>query len=428
MPRAVELVERLDEWRGWAQELSAGQLCFKLVFDTGVAAQWQKQAETSNRMIRVFEDLHRLFEHMQDFETVAVAADAASYMKVFPKPPALEVSEPLGDAGGVQLLTVHASKGLEFETVYLMGCTQRSWSGGRSMGRTVPEALRMASDLPADHEFRRLMYVAVTRAKRELIVSAPVATAAGAKQTTSPFVLEMLGEEAVRTTPVGGQSAEKADDMMSKLQRFYPLKAHMDDGRLPFEDADGWLSLSVTALGGYEFCPFEFYIQSVLKISQPMGPALGFGSVLHRVFEIYYKTRLAGGEATLEELQLALDEGWSNKGYNDRASAEADLRVAQRTVVAFYEREQRERRVIIGSEVPIRFEVPEAKLRLRGKIDALFEIADGYEVRDFKTGRTKTDAEKLSAAAKTNFQLRTYAMALEQLRGQAPSHTSAVGN
>ncbi|GAC1372183.1 MAG: hypothetical protein NVSMB39_6440 [Candidatus Saccharimonadales bacterium] len=420
MLHARELAANLDEWRRWSKDLSVSQLCFKLVFDTGKAAQWQKQAETSNRMIRVFEDLHRLFEQMQDFETVAIAADAASYMAVFPRPPVLEVSEPLGDAGGVQLLTVHASKGLEFETVYLIGCTQRSWSAGRSMGMSVPDELKNSSELPADHEFRRLMYVAVTRAKRELIVSAPIATAAGAKQMISPFITEMLGEEAVKRGPAALLSDDSKLDMMSKLQRFYPLKQQLDDGRLPFEDADGWLSMSVTSLGGYEFCPFEFYIQNVLRISQPMGPALGFGSVLHHVFEIYYKTKLAGDRAELRELQLALDESWSNKGYKTRSDAEADLAVARRTLAAFYEREEREQRPIIGSEVPIRFEVPEAKLRLRGKIDALFEYEGGYELRDFKTGRTKTDAEKLSKAAKTNFQLRTYALALEQLRGQAP--------
>ncbi len=53
-------------------------------------------------------------------------------------------------------------------------------------------------------------------------------------------------------------------------------------------------------------------------------------------------------------------------------------------------------------------------------MDATFELSDGFEVRDFKTGSLH-DAEKLAEKAKKSFQLRTYALALEQLTGTAPS-------
>jgi len=74
LERTEGLGARLDLWRGWAKELTVSQLAFKLVFETGLAEKWQQQADESPRMIRVFEDLHRLLEQMQDFEAVAVAA------------------------------------------------------------------------------------------------------------------------------------------------------------------------------------------------------------------------------------------------------------------------------------------------------------------------------------------------------------------
>jgi len=420
--RSVALALKLDDWRRWANEVPVSQLAFRLVFETGLAERWQKQAENSPRMVRVFEDLHRLLEQMQDFETVAVSPSLSSYMEAFPKPPALEVSEPLGDAGGVQLLTVHAAKGLEFATVYLVGVTQRSWSSGRSMGRSVPDVLKAISDMPADHEFRRLMYVAITRAKNHLMVSAPVATAGGSKQLLSPFVTEIFGEQAVLTAVNSLAAGEViSTDLLKKLQRFYPISSQLGAGRLPFETEDGWLELSVTALGGYDFCPFEFYIQHVLRIVSPMGPQLVFGSVLHRAFEIFYKAKMAGRELDPIELHRALDEAWSNRGYPDLVSAESDAALAHRTLDRFLERESTMDRRIVGSEVPIRFELPEARLRLRGKIDVMFETNEGVEIRDFKTGRTKTNPEKLAKLAKDNFQLRTYALAHEQLQGAAPN-------
>ncbi|MDB5178933.1 MAG: hypothetical protein JWN01_876 [Patescibacteria group bacterium] len=414
------LVARLDAWREWARDLPVSQLAFRLVFETGRADAWREQAEESPRMVRVFEDLQRWFDQMQDFETMAVNPALAEYSKAFPMPPALEVTEAVGDAEGVQLLTVHASKGLEFEAVYVIGCTQRSWSGGRGLGRQVPEALRGGLELAPEHEFRRLMYVAATRARSSLVVSAPTRTAGGVKQAVSPFVAELFGAEADGHEAVG-MVADRIERVMSKLQRFYPMEGALADAKLPFETSDGWLELGVTSLSSYEYCPFEFYMTNVLQIKQPLGPQLAFGNALHKVFESYYRARLADSVRPAGELHTLLDELWSDRGYARRELAEADRALAHATLEVFLQREPGAPRRILGTEVPVRFEVPEAKLRLRGKIDAFFEVAGGVELRDFKTGRTKTDPEKLAKEAKVNLQLRTYALAYEALNGKAPA-------
>lgn len=61
---------------------------------------------------------------------------------------------------GIELLTMHASKGLEYDSVYLPGCTE----GKIPSGKAVTEA-----DL---EEERRMFYVAMTRAKNNLYISA----------------------------------------------------------------------------------------------------------------------------------------------------------------------------------------------------------------------------------------------------------------
>jgi DNA helicase-2/ATP-dependent DNA helicase PcrA len=420
MELSEQLVSELDQWRTWAKELPVSQLAFRLIFETGKADLWRDQAVKNGRMIRVFEDLQRLLDQMQDFETVMIDPTLTQYLRMFPKPPTLEVAEPVGDSDGVQLLTVHASKGLEFETVFVIGCTQRSWSGARGGGRTVPEALRRRQDLPPEHEWRRLMYVAATRAKRTLMLSAPVQTASGLRQTVSPFVAELVGQEAAEVVPRGAQPGADVEKAMSKLQRFYPMQTMEPSNKLPFETADGWLELGVTSLGSYEFCPFEFYVQQVLGIKQPVGPQLAFGNALHKVLEHYNKGMMSGTERQYEELHSFLDEEWSDRGYESRQAAEQDRQLAHTTLSNYLAR-RGPAAEIIASELPIRFEVPEAKLRLRGKIDAIFMTGEGIDLRDFKTGRTKTDAEKLKKDAKNNFQLRTYALAYEQLKGQPPA-------
>ncbi len=200
-----------------------------------MAEKWQEAAPTTPRMIRVFEDLQRFLQQLQDYESMALDNTLAGYLVVFPKPPTLEVSEPVGDPNGVQLLTVHASKGLEFETVYLVGCSQRSWSaaGRGGGGRTIPDELRTVAELPPEHEFRRLMYVAVTRAKTTLVVSAATQTLGGNRQAISPFITELFGELAVKQPVITARGEGRIEKALTNLQRIFPLSDKYVEDRLP---------------------------------------------------------------------------------------------------------------------------------------------------------------------------------------------------
>ncbi len=417
--QAQELTKKLDIWRAWAAELNVSQLAYRLVFETGLSERLVVAAEGSDRIIRVFEDLHMLLAQMQDYETVALDPTLAGYLATFPKPPQLEAPEALGEAEGVQLLTVHASKGLEFDTVYVVGCTARAWAERSSSGLEPPTELMTAgTELPPEHEQRRLMYVAVTRAKRSVIISAASETAGGQRQALSPLVTELLGE--MPPAARGAGETKSIDRAMQRLQRFYPLKHELPDRRLPFETIEGWIELGVGALDAYRRCPHEFYLQYVLGIVQPFGPQLAFGTAIHGAIQAYYEAKIRDEQIGLAELDVRLDELWSDRGYESRAQAVAAWDKAHETLQRFVQREEREARHVLGSELKITLELPDYKLRLRGRIDAYFETPDGIEIRDFKTG-SKRDAEKVAVDAKENFQLRTYAMAYKEMTGQSPA-------
>jgi DNA helicase-2/ATP-dependent DNA helicase PcrA len=415
---AKEAVAKLDLWREWAKAAPVSLLAYRLVFETGVSDWLRNQAGDHPRIRRVFEDLGQLLAQMQDYETVGRDRTLAGYLKAFPKPPGIEVTEPIGEREGVQLLTVHAAKGLEFDVVYLIGCTQRSWSGGRSQGWEVPPELIQTPDLPPEHEQRRLMYVAATRARQELVLSAATQTSGGAKQTVSPFVAELLGKSPL-TDVLPDKTGSDIDKSLHKLQRFYPLRQPQDT-RLPFETTDGWLELGVSGLGSYDFCPYDFFLEQVLGISQPFGPQLAFGTALHGAIQAYYQAKLRSEDIAVAELDARLDELWSDRGYATRRQAEQAKSAAHEALHNFLTRERDTKRTITASELPIKLEIPEAKLRLKGRIDALFDTPGGVELRDFKTGR-KTNAEALARTAKSSFQLRTYALAYEEMTGQAPA-------
>lgn len=431
-PAATALTAELETWREWAAAENVSKLAYNLVFvaasdEPSLAERLQAVAAATEdkggdvRVMRVFDDLARFYGQVEDYVTATELAGGdqslAGYLSRFPKPPTLEVSETLGDEDGVQLLTVHASKGLEFDTVFVVNSTAKSWSEPPGMGGLeVPAELASGVDLPPAHEQRRLMYVAATRARKELLLSAPVASAGGQRQAVSPLIEELLGQ--APDLAIDRPEIDKADKLMQKLQRFYPLKTELPD-RLPFERADGWIELGVGALERYELNPHDFYLQNVLKISQPFGPQLAFGSAIHGTIQMYYDGRLHGEAVKVEDLLARLGELWSDRGYDSRAQADLARARADDTIRRFVVREATTERFIRSSEQPLTLEIPEAKLRLRGRMDATFGIGTDLEIRDFKTGSLH-DAEKLAEKAKKSFQLRTYALAVQALTGSAP--------
>ena len=418
--QSAEFIRQLDDWRGWAETDSVGKLAYRLVLESEVGTKWQQMAEASPRMQRVFEDLAQLFEQMQDFEAVAGDPKLSAYMSFFPIPPTIEVTEAVGDGEGVQLLTVHKSKGLEFDTVYLIGCTRNAWSPSHRAGLQVPDSLKRANLLPPEHEYRRLMYVAVTRAKTELLISSSTQTRGGNRQQVSGFIHEMFG--GVAFEPVTNvDDAKSVEKTLQKIQQYYPLQDAYREPRLPFETSDGWLELAVGDIVSYERCPYDFYLEKVLGLKTPYGPQMAFGVALHGVFQAYYEAKLRDEEVNRDELYLRLDEQWSDVGYPTKAIADAEHELARKTLAGFIERENKAGRVVKGVELPIRLELVDSKLRLKGRIDAIFQVEGGIELRDYKTGRTKTDPEKLALEAKDSKQLRTYALAFEGMSGCGPA-------
>ena len=118
---------------------------------------------------------------------------------------------------GVRVMTMHAAKGLEFDHVYVLGLMAARMPGPRRRAlEPIPDALikeAVPPDSKAVHagEMRRLLHVAMTRARRRLVLAFPERSERGALQQPSPFAEE--AREAV-----GGEWEERREELFGPAE------------------------------------------------------------------------------------------------------------------------------------------------------------------------------------------------------------------
>jgi DNA helicase-2/ATP-dependent DNA helicase PcrA len=155
------------------------------------------QADTVERL-RNIAKLSELATAYMRREPQATARDFSRYLAAVAES-GLQEEEAVGTpaAPAVQVMTMHAAKGLEFDHVFVLGLAAERMPGPfRPQADGVPDELLKENLPPADAreaheaEVRRLLHVAMTRARKGLVLAWPEAGDAGATPRPSPFYEE----------------------------------------------------------------------------------------------------------------------------------------------------------------------------------------------------------------------------------------------
>lgn len=179
--------------------------------------QWQERAEAQSLVatVEMILDESNLVTHLEqkkeDQDALANAKEfLSSVVEAFENDPSLNLplflqqislqtsADQVDEEDAVTLMTLHGSKGLEFEYVYLCGCEE----GFLPMTRS--------GEAPNIEEERRLMYVGMTRARKLLtLMQATVRKIYGRDEygrRVSPFIAE-IGKEFLEVTDKTGRSS-----------------------------------------------------------------------------------------------------------------------------------------------------------------------------------------------------------------------------
>ncbi|WP_244929452.1 ATP-dependent DNA helicase [Nocardioides sp. W7] len=338
-----------------------------------------------------------------------------------------------GDA--VRLLTAHRSKGLEWRLVVVARVQEGAWPDLRRRD-TLLQADRISRDglLPPLTrgailaEERRLFYVAATRARQRLVVTA-VASADDEGEQPSRFLHE-LGRDPVhrigrpqRPLSMTGLVAELRRTLADpeqpeplraaaarRLSRLAATDVHGRPVAAAADPASWWglraptratqpvrpseqpLTISASTLEGLVTCPAQWFLSREAGGAVVSSASQGFGKVVHAIADRIAKGEIASPVDVDADLMPLVDEVWARLEFRtpwSRARERAAVRDALVRFVGWHERPGA--RTVLATEPRMQAQVslPDGQVvRLNGYADRLELDEDGrVVVIDLKTGK-----------------------------------------
>ncbi|HIQ56678.1 TPA: ATP-dependent helicase [Candidatus Gracilibacteria bacterium] len=184
---------------------------------------------------------------------------------------------------GVNFITAHSSKGLEFEYVFIKGVNKKVWDSQQRKNYHLPTTLIQGNAGDFLEEKRRLFFVALTRAKKFVEVSYSKFDANGKELDTSTFISEM------QTGDISEESIQYSEDEVNSLLEIEFLgniEKKIEDIESSFlEPLLENYALSPTHLNKYLQCGKSFYFESLLQIPSSMSSSASFGNAIHKALE-----------------------------------------------------------------------------------------------------------------------------------------------
>lgn len=200
----------------------------------------------------------------------------------------------------INLMTAHKSKGLEFNTVYVIGAIDSSW-GERVRTRTsmigYPENLPLSPIGGNLDERLRLFFVAMTRAKSQLTISYSLSDHVGKSSLRASF---LSGDVWQPTLPETVHTIETLTHA-SELRWYEPLVT-LEQGTMKelLRPMLEHYKLSATHLCAFldvtHGGPQGFLLQNLLKFPQAISPSAGYGSAIHKTLQRAHSHLAATGK------------------------------------------------------------------------------------------------------------------------------------
>ena len=393
------LLSMIEKHSAMTAEKNVSEIMVSFLFDSGYLKFLEKRAKKED-----FDYISQLFNKIKAFEDANLDPNLRHFMEELElelesgEEGKLEFDPGLSDT--VKIMTVHASKGLEFKHVFMVNLVDRKFPTiERKEQIELPKALIKDIVPEGDvhlQEERRLFYVGMTRAKSGLYFTS-AKDYGGVNQKKLSLFLAELGYK-------NGEQEEPVKNI--RISSYKKPQA-----RLPLPD-----HFSFTQLAAFEKCPRQYQYAHIWKI-RPRGKAVfSFGKTMHNTL---YESLLAGGKVTLGKIKKVYEKEWINEWFDDQAEKDNYHKLGLKSLKLFWQDySRRSPKILTLNNAPaleVGFNLKINGYTINGKIDRIDEAGKGVEIIDYKTGTVK---DKLRPEEKQ--QLLIYQIAAREVFGLKP--------
>ena len=313
---------------------------------------------------------------------------------------------------GVKVLTLHGSKGLEFDYVWIAHMDEKSFAGSKREGFTLPLFAKEMVEKKDEIVLKRELYVAMTRAKRFCTISYASKSYTGGNQELTHIVSDMQNnfekQNAIETEKIILQNDERA--YVEKKLKEEKHTSLPDLVKLVAQDYEN-KKVSVSLLNNFFECPWKWYFRNLLQLPEPKSESLEFGNIVHRSIDAILELSKKPNEEDLENIIL---QQVRKSDFGDERKQKELFNLAFKIILKWTKARLGEINKKRENEQSISFiDDRFPHLNIYGKIDLIENLdAKNARVTDFKTGsiRKKSEIEKKDFEGRMNSYLRQLAM------------------
>ena len=327
----------------------------------------------------------------------------------------------------VELMTVHAAKGLEFDHAFVIRLSRGAFpTRARDPVLVFPDELmkeeRPSGDFHVQEE-RRLFYVALTRARKRLTLT----TVVNKRSKPSIFLDDILSEPGIARTDVT-QSAPKVT-IPAPTDGGAGDSAALDAPLFPADGVAGrtgsqigrWatsyrppvfepLELSASAVDSYSRCPQQFLFEARWGLRGRPHAAITFGNVMHLTIREFVKALKRNRQFPFDEVEVIYAREWRSAGFEDDYQEDLYKKEGLGQLRSFHATTLEAPPDVLLQEKAFELPMPD-NVVVTGRIDQVNRLtASDVEIVDYKTGRPRREEH-----ARKSLQLSLYAIAAREV-------------